>query len=269
MTSQKNVVASFFASIAKHRETIAGLAVVCVVVILAIDAFLPGVLDRMPFSAQGVLLSVFALFVAMYQLRKETSEKVSRLVEKIGYAEAEVFRDIDDYYEAITACLKKARTVDAINFIPQPPNGPPSRVRYYEELKERIKHAQVKAQRIVAITSREKLAWVKKDQIDEFTGCNNFSVAAVGGCGMAEVPLMTMIIIDNDVFLGMYWGKKLASQMEKNIHVMSSALAEAFRAYFTSLWLDSRILLYNGEPNPTELQAIEDCLTEDSDDAAA
>lgn len=207
---------------------------------------------------------LFILGFLTYYVIKEIdniSRRVDDIAEKYRLVEAEVFNDIDKYYECIISRIDDAKRIDTINFIPQIPSIPPSRVKYYETLKKLIKEKpEVKVSRIAAITSKEKFDWIKKEQVLEFEHCENFSLACVACGELKNLPLMTVIIIDDEVFLGMYHGVHNISKMEENIWIKSNKITNAFSSYHNILWMQSKSLLNHGQINKNNLEEIEKCV---------
>lgn len=207
-----------------------------------------------------VTLTILALFAwsAVFMLT-ETGRKVDRIGELLPYsqataealarsldrlldqrnvAETEVFGDADQYYRALTARVKVARErIDTVNFIREPPKIRSTRMEYYEALKARVQgRRKVKVRRIAALCNADKRDWLIEEQVKEFAGCPEFSAAAVRRDSPTDVPLLTIIIIDDEVFMGMYWGADATHDMEQNLRLRSPVVARAFSEYYRTLW---------------------------------
>jgi len=189
------------------------------------------------------------------------SQDFGRILNDNGLAEVQVFKNVDEFYNTLAARIADAHEVHAVNFIPQPPNKPPSRVRYYQVLEDVIKsNSRACVRRIAAIVHQEKREWFVKDQVKKFKDCRAFSAAAIKCDPLEDVPLLTIILVDDDeVFMGMYWGGKAVADMEHNIRIISSKIRDAFSEYYKSLWEHNNTVecLVNGEIQKGNLNRVE------------
>lgn len=196
------------------------------------------------FETEGVFRSFLMLYLmaigyTIYCNYKEVKRSNEEMYDLEGICITDIFTK-DEYYEFLIMHVEKAKKIDTLNFIPEPPelsNKKNSRSRYYAALNKRITKDKLTMSRVLSIQN-EKLLMFAKEEIDRYKDCNNYSLAHIDiGVQTKPAPLLTFIIIDDEIVcFGL--NRQIDVSRQKHVCIKSKKVTEAFMDYYKSIHPD-------------------------------